>query len=233
MRALDIPARIVTGYQGGELNGVDGYWVLRQADAHAWAEVWEAGKGWTRVDPTASVSPGRIGAFQRLAAPPGLFAGAIGTMSPTLAQNLRAAWEAVNNGWNQWVLNYTQSRQLDLLKNIGFEAPSLQDLATVLLWVLIAASLAGAGWTLWERSRHDPWLRLLGRARHRLEKAGLSLPEAAPPRQIATQAMAHFGAAGQPVHDWLLRLEAQRYAKTPEAGLPALRAEFRKMAWPR
>ena len=233
MRALDIPARIVTGYQGGELNGVDGYWVLRQADAHAWAEVWEAGKGWTRVDPTASVSPGRIGAFQRLAAPPGLFAGAIGTMSPTLAQNLRAAWEAVNNGWNQWVLNYTQSRQLDLLKNIGFEAPSLQDLATVLLWVLIAASLAGAGWTLWERTRHDPWLRLLGRARHRLEKAGLTLPEAAPPRQIATRAVAHFGAAGQPVHDWLLRLEAQRYAKTPEAGLPALRAEFRKMAWPR
>lgn len=233
MRALDIPARIVTGYQGGELNGVDGYWVLRQADAHAWAEVWEAGKGWTRVDPTASVSPGRIGAFQRLAAPPGLFAGAIGTMSPTLAQNLRAAWEAVNNGWNQWVLNYTQSRQLDLLKNIGFEAPSLQDLATVLLWILIAASLAGAGWTLWERTRHDPWLRLLGRARHRLEKAGLALPEAAPPRQIATQAVAHFGAAGQPVHDWLLRLEAQRYAKTPEAGLPALRAEFRRMAWPR
>lgn len=233
MRALDIPARIVTGYQGGELNGVDTYWVLRQADAHAWAEVWEAGKGWTRVDPTASVSPGRIGAFQRLAAPPGLFAGAIGTMSPTLAQNLRAAWEAVNNGWNQWVLNYTQSRQLDLLKNIGFEAPSLQDLAIVLLWILIAASLAGAGWTLWERTRHDPWLRLLGRARHRLEKAGLALPEAAPPRQIATQAVAHFGAAGQPVHDWLLRLEAQRYAKTPEAGLPALRAEFRKMAWPR
>lgn len=233
MRALDVPARIVTGYQGGELNGVDGYWVLRQADAHAWAEVWEAGKGWTRVDPTASVSPGRIGAFQRLAAPPGLFAGAIGTMSPTLAQNLRAAWEAVNNGWNQWVLNYTQSRQLDLLKNIGFDAPSLQDLATVLLWVLIAASLAGAGWTLWERSQHDPWLRLLGRARQRLEKAGLALPEAAPPRQIATQAVAHFGAAGQPVHDWLLRLEAQRYAKTPEAGLPALRAEFRTLAWPR
>lgn len=233
MRALDIPARIVTGYQGGELNGVDGYWVLRQADAHAWAEVWEAGKGWTRVDPTASVSPGRIGAFQRLAAQPGLFAGAIGTMSPTLAQNLRAAWEAVNNGWNQWVLNYTQSRQLDLLKNIGFEAPSLQDLATVLLWLLIAASLGGAGWTLWERARHDPWLRLLGRARQRLEKAGLVLPDTAPPRQIATQAVQHFGAAGQPVHDWLLRLEAQRYAKTPEAGLPALRAEFRTLAWPR
>ena len=98
---------------------------------------------------------------------------------------------------------------------------------------LCAAGGGGAGGTVGAGRGHDPWLRLLGRARHRLEKAGLSLPEAAPPRQIATQAMAHFGAAGQPVHDWLLRLEAQRYAKTPEAGLPALRAEFRKMAWPR
>jgi hypothetical protein len=118
--------------------------VLRQSDAHAWAEVWQEGTGWTRVDPTASVAPGRIGRFQRLAPQPGLFAGAIGAMSPTLAQNIRAAWEAVNNGWNQWVLNYTQSRQLDLLKNIGFDAPSLEDLAYVLLYLLVGASLAGA-----------------------------------------------------------------------------------------
>ncbi|POA15350.1 DUF3488 domain-containing protein, partial [Pseudomonas sp. FW300-N1A1] len=88
----------------------------RQSDAHAWAEVWQEGAGWVRVDPTGSVAPGRIGQFQRLTPQPGLFAGAIGVMSPTLVQNLRAAWEAVNNGWNQWVLNYTQSRQLDLLK---------------------------------------------------------------------------------------------------------------------
>ena len=66
MRNLDIPARIVTGYQGGELNGVDNYWVVRQSDAHAWAEVWQAGSGWVRVDPTASVAPGRVGQLQRL-----------------------------------------------------------------------------------------------------------------------------------------------------------------------
>ena len=59
------------------------------------------------------------------------------------------------------------------------------------------------------------------------------LPDAAPPRQIAAQTVAHFGAAGQPVHDWLLRLEAVRYAKTPAASLPALRAEFRRIDWPR
>ncbi|WP_218509208.1 DUF3488 and transglutaminase-like domain-containing protein [Variovorax sp. dw_308] len=232
MRALGVPARIVTGYQGGEANQVDNYWVIRQSDAHAWAEVWQEGTGWVRVDPTGAVSPGRIGSLNRLVQQPGFFAGAIGTMSPTLVQNIRAAWEAVNNGWNQWVLNYTQSRQLALLKNIGFDAPSLQDLATVLIWLLVIVSIAGAGWTLWERSQHDPWLRLLGKARARLRKAGLDLPDATPPRQMAARVSERFGPAGQAVRDWLLRLEAQRYAKTPVTELSRLRAEFRQLAWP-
>ena len=232
MRGLGVPARIVTGYQGGELNSVDDFWVLRQSDAHAWAEVWQEGVGWMRVDPTGAVSPGRVGQFQRLVPQPGLFAGAVGTLSPTLAQNVRAAWEAVNNGWNQWVLNYTQSRQLNLLKSIGFQAPSLEDLAYVLLYLLVGASLAGAGWTLWERSQHDPWLRLLAQARARLAKAGLKVPEAAPPRQLAAQAEARFGPAAHAVRDWLLKLEAQRYAETSPASLAALRSEFRRLNWP-
>ena len=232
MRALDIPARIVTGYQGGELNGVDGAWVLRHSDAHAWAEVWEEGRGWVRVDPTGAVSPGRVGSFQRLAAPAGFFDNAIGTVSPNLAQHLRAAWEAANNRWNQWVLNYTQSRQFDLLKHLGFDTPSPQDLAIVLLWLLVAASAGGAGWTLWQRRRHDPWLQLLGRARARLKKSGLDVPDTAPPRRIAQQVLERFGAAGRPLHDWLLRLEAQRYAPPPAGRLPVLRAEWRRLRWP-
>ena len=232
MRNLNVPARIVTGYQGGELNGVDNYWIVRQSDAHAWAEIWQEGIGWTRVDPTGSVAPGRIGQTQRLQPQPGLIAGAFGSMSPTLVQNIRAAWEAVNNGWNQWVLNYTQSRQLNLLKNIGFNAPSIEDLAYVLLYLLVGASLAGAGWTLWERSRHDPWLRLLGRARARLAKAGRQVPDTAPPRQMAQAADAHFGPAAQAVRDWLLKLEAQRYAPATPDSLSTLRAEFRRIAWP-
>jgi len=236
MRALDIPARIVTGYQGGELNAVDNFWVLRQSDAHAWAEVWEEGKGWVRVDPTASVAPGRVGTFQRLASQPGFFAGAVSTLSPSLTQHLRAAWEAINNNWNQRVLNYTQNRQLDLLKQIGFTAPSLQDLAIVLAWLLVVVSLAGAGWTLWEHGQHDPWLRLLDNARERLKKAGLDVTDAAPPRLIASQVNAQFGVDGQSVHDWLLRLEAQRYAPreshAPDIRLSTLRAEFRHLRWP-
>ncbi|MGR4871451.1 transglutaminaseTgpA domain-containing protein [Variovorax sp. LARHSF232] len=236
MRAAGVPARIVTGFQGGELNGVDGFWTLRNSDAHAWAEVWQTGSGWVRVDPTGAISPDRIGAFQRLAAPQGVLAGAFNAVNPTLAQHLRAAWEAINNGWNQWVLNYTQGRQLDLLKNIGFEAPSLQDLIMLLLALLVGASLAGALWTLWERSQHDPWLRLLARARARLQRAGLQLPESTPPREIARRVRERFGAedeAAQAIDDWLLRLEHQRYSAQPAQGLSQLRTEFARLHWPR
>lgn len=235
MRAAGVPARIVTGYQGGELNGVDGYWTLRQSDAHAWAEVWQEGEGWRRVDPTGSVAPSRIGSLQRLAGPQGVLAGALGTFSPTLLQNLRATWEALNNGWDQWVLNYTQSRQLDLLKNLGFESPSLADLGLVLLWLLVGASLAAAGWTLWERHRTDPWLRLLAHARARLADAGLAVGAATPPRAMARQLHERFGEArAAPAREWLLRLEAQRYGPAADRrALRRLRVEYRRLDWPR
>jgi protein-glutamine gamma-glutamyltransferase len=244
MRALNVPARLVTGYQGGEVNNVDGFWTVRQSDAHAWTEVWQAGRGWTRVDPTAAVMPGRIGASQRLQAPQGVFASAIGSVSPGLAANLRAAWEAMNNRWNQWVLNYTQSKQLDLLKNLGFEAPGWEDLGYVLIGVIVFVSLCGALWTLWEKRQHDPWLRLLARARARLKQNGLDTTPTQPPRQIAALVKARlapqWGADAQALHDWLLRLEAQRYAAperaTSEAAglrLATLQREFNQLAWPR
>ncbi|HYP85104.1 DUF3488 and transglutaminase-like domain-containing protein [Variovorax sp.] len=235
MRSADIPVRIVTGYQGGDLNPVDGYWTLRHRDAHAWAEVWLAGQGWVRVDPTGAISPDRVGAFRRLSAPDGVFAGAVNAVDPTLLQNMRAAWEAVNNRWNQWVLNYTQGRQLDLMRHLGFSAPSAQDLVLLLLALVIAASLGAALWTLWERHRQDPWLRLLARTRLRLLRAGLALPDTSTPREMAARVRAHFGAddrAAAALADWLLRLEAQRYAARPEATLGALRAQARRLRWP-
>ena len=232
MRALDIPARVVTGYQGGERNAVDGFWVVRQSDAHAWTEVWLAGRGWVRVDPTSAVAPGRTGAFQRLQAPRGAIATALGTVTPNLAASLRAGWEALNNGWNQWVLNYTQSKQLNLLKNLGFRSPSWEDLSFVLLGLVVFVALCGAAWTMWERRQHDPWLRLLARTRERLLKAGLDLPAATPPRQIAALVTGHFGDRAQALADWLLKLEKQRYARSSDASLAALQREFKHLAWP-
>lgn len=234
MRALDVPARIVTGYQGGELNGFDNYWTVRQADAHAWSEVWLEGRGWVRVDPTGAVSPGRVGAFQRLQAPRGALGSAFdAVIAPGFAQNLRAAWEAVNNRWNQWVLNYTQGRQLDLLRALGVESPSWQDLGRVLAALVAAVALAGVAWSWWDRSQHDPWLRLLARARRRLARAGLALPAHLPPRAMAGQVRARFGAPAAPIADWLLRMEQVRYAAQPAGALATLQRDFRTLPWPR
>jgi len=235
MRAAEVPARIVTGYQGGERNPIDGYWTVRQSDAHAWAEVWIEGRGWVRVDPTGAISPERIGAFNRLRAPRGALGNAMDSViSPGLVQQLRAVWEAANNRWNQWVLNYTQARQLDLLKAMGFEAPDWQDLVNLLAALVAAAALGAAGWSAWERLQHDPWLRLLARVRKRLAQAGLELPPHLPPRGMAQAVRAHFGPAGEPLAAWLLDLEALRYAPEPGArpGIGALRRRLARLAWP-
>ncbi len=232
MRAGGIPARIVTGYQGGERNTVDGFWVIRQSDAHAWTEVWLDGRGWVRVDPTSAVAPGRTGSFQRLQAPQGVLASAFSSVNPTLSANMRAAWEALNNSWNQWVLNYTQSKQLNMLKDLGFESPSWEDLSYVLLALIVIVASAGALWTLWDRRQHDPWLRLLHKTRKRLEEHGVALPSAAAPRQIANVVTDRFGDAGVGLADWLLRLETLRYSRNPNTDLAALQREFKRIAWP-
>jgi hypothetical protein len=195
-----------------------------------------AERGWVRVDPTGSVAPGRVGQFQRLQAPRGALAQAVGTMmSPDMAQRLRSVWEAANNHWNQWVLNYTQSRQLDLLRALGFSAPDWQDLARILAGLLVVAAAAGGAWTLWERLQHDPWLRLLARARTRLARAGLPFPDSTPPRTMAAQARAHFGPDAEAACAWLLRLEQWRYApeSTPRhQTLGQLRRDLRRLRWP-
>ena len=239
MRALDIPSRIVTGYQGGDLNSVDGFWTLRHSDAHAWAEVWQAGKGWVRVDPTAAVAPGRIGVAGRLQAPRGVVGNAFATMvSPTVLASIRAGWEALNNGWNQWVLNYAQTSQINLLKKIGFTAPSWEDLLRVLAGLVAGVALVAVVWARWERSRRDPWLQLLDQARQRLQAAGLPLGPAVPARSMAQQARQHFGDAAAPASHWLLQLEMLRYAPGGENSahtsrtLATLRREFHQLSWP-
>ena len=85
MRALDVPARVVTGYQGADPLPVDGYYIVRQSAAHAWAEYWQAGVGWVRADPTAAVAPDRIARSRNLAPAPGLVAGALGSGEPGAA----------------------------------------------------------------------------------------------------------------------------------------------------
>ncbi len=140
MRAAEIPARIVTGYQGAEINPLGNYWIVRQRDAHAWSEVWLEGQGWVRIDPTAAVSPSRVEQGIETALP--------GSMTQSAALNwtrnqpyLRDAveqmltvWDAVNNNWNEWVLGYGPELQHALLDYLGMPT-TYQAMVTILVIV--------------------------------------------------------------------------------------------------
>ncbi|MGL6113352.1 MAG: transglutaminaseTgpA domain-containing protein, partial [Rubrivivax sp.] len=212
MRALDVPARVVTGYQGSDTDAVDGYYIVRQSNAHAWAEVWQPGEGWLRVDPTAAVAPDRIVRGASLVPRQGLVVGAIGNLSPQLLAQLRGLLELTSNRWNQWVMNYSRSQQFRLLESLGVDTPTWHDLAYALIGLLCAGSLAGAGWALWDRHRQDPWQRLQRRILERL--ASLQVPVQAhdPPRTRARRVREHLGTAGEALALELEALDRSRYA---------------------
>lgn len=236
MRAMDVPARIVTGYQGADPEPQDGWWIVRQRNAHAWAEYWQAGQGWVRVDPTAAVAPERVQAGRSLAPPPGLVAGALRSIDPALAFRLRQAWEQLNNDWNQWVLTYSSSQQFDLLRSLGFEAPTWQELATVLVITLCTLALAGAAWAWWDRHRQDPWLRLSRRVQQRLASLGVPVQPHEPPRTRAERVRQHLGTAGEALAAQLEALDRLRYGEQAAPGelarrwWPGFRAQARKIA---
>ncbi len=133
MRAANIPARVVTGYQGGELNEIGNYFVIRQRDAHAWAEVWLSGRGWVRVDPTAAVAPERIERGIDISASRNsgtvLFTMAHNQNIVNLLQQLKKNIDAINNNWNQWILGYGPEQQERFLHKLGLDIKSWKQLA--------------------------------------------------------------------------------------------------------
>ncbi len=213
MRAAGFPARVVTGYQGTDPTPTDGFYIVRQSSAHAWAEFWQSGVGWVRADPTGAVAPDRIGRSSRLAPQPGFVAETLASMSPEFLATLRNSWEAINNRWNQWVLNYSRGQQLDVLKNIGFESPSWEDLATLLIGLLSAFAFAGAAWAWFDRHRIDPWVRQLDRMKRLLRSLGMAAAPHEAPRALAARVRERMGAAGEPLAAAFDTLEAQRYSR--------------------
>jgi transglutaminase-like putative cysteine protease len=166
MRAAGIPARVVTGYVGGyRVPYGGGYWLLRRSDAHAWAEVWLAGRGWTRIDPTAAVAPERI--YDTLDD-----RGAAGA-GPALAP-MYDMGDWLRRGWNDFMLGFDAARQQQLLMPLGIE--DLEAKSLIGLFGL-AGGLALA-WMLWlstrgERER-DPVLRAWHRLGDRYARHGLA-----------------------------------------------------------
>lgn len=172
MRALDIPARVITGYHGGEINPVDGYLVVREADAHAWVEVWLAEQGWVRVDPTAAIPLTRVERGSQVWRRSGALAGEDAVAG--LGTRLRLRVEALSNAWNQWVLSYDQGRQQRLFARFGLAIDGWAQFAGLVAVVLVALIGAVALVTLRPRLAADPLARELDRFCDRLaQQTGL------------------------------------------------------------
>ena len=194
MRAAGIPSRVVTGYQGGEINPVDQFMAVRQADAHAWAEVWLGSSGWVRVDPTAAAAPIRIDGGIVAAAPAGASLPLLMRTDLSWLLAMRNNWEALANRWNQWVLGYNPDRQREMLSFLGVNHPSWQTLAMMLFWSIASVLGLLALWLLSRIKRADPvqgaWLAFCAK----LARAGLARAGCEGPLDFTSRALSRFPA---------------------------------------
>ncbi len=151
MRVAHIPARVVTGYQGGELNEAGNFLEIRQADAHAWAEVWLKDRGWVRVDPTAAIAPERVEREINVDRQAVYGIAAANNYLPRTVyaynwlRHARQLWGNVDYNWQRWVINYDNKSQSNFLSTFG-----INDLKTLVYWMIavIASITAVLGWFL-------------------------------------------------------------------------------------
>lgn len=238
MRAMGIPARVVTGYQGGELNPVDGYMAVRQSDAHAWAEVWLERRGWTRVDPTAAVAPSRVEQGIGNALPRRALGGLItfdGSNSEFLRglQRLRQNWDAVTNAWNQWVLNYTPEKQRNFFKSLGFDNVDWRTMALVMTAVGVLMSAAIMLPLMLQQRKRDPVEAIYRLLCERLARQGFPRAMHEGPREYARR----LTAAGSPLPTaqkaalarFLQLYETVRYGR-PESLPPSFLKQLKQLS---
>lgn len=170
MRAAGIPARVVTGYQGGYWNTTAHYLLVRQSDAHAWSEVWLKGRGWTRFDPTAAVRPDRVS----------LGAIAADGSSANWYQHgwlkaLRNHWDVVNHWWGQAVVGFDALRQRGMLTTFGIrQGSTAMTLMLALAVSLIVLMALAAAFTLLPRRQGDRLEAAMALLRQRLARAGVA-----------------------------------------------------------
>lgn len=227
MRAMDIPARVVTGYQGGQMNPVDGFMTVRQSDAHAWAEVWIAARGWVRVDPTAAVAPERIERNRSAATSPA-FGGLINMNvgADSWLRKIRFGWDAVNNGWNQWVLNYTPDRQKGLLQSLGFGNIDWRTMTALMFAIGGVLTLLIALPLLANRKQLDPLDAVYAKLGKQMAQHGYPRQAHEGPRSYSLRLLASASSLTQEqkhaVKNFLIIYEAARYRPLEKSALPGV-----------
>ena len=216
LRAAGVPARVVGGYQGGEINPVDGYFTVRQFDAHVWVEAWIAGRGWVRVDPTADSAPRRIADGLRLAV-----SGEDADL-PLLAREnyawlreVRYRLDAVANAWNQSVLGFGPQRQREMLSKLGMPEPDWKQMTA---WLVALCGLLLLGFTLFalrKQEQKDEVTRLWQTFLRRLARRKLDLPAWMGPDTLAAHAAAQLPQHADAIRAIAAGYAALRYASAP------------------
>lgn len=213
MRAAHIPARVVTGYQGGEFNALGNYYIVRQSDAHAWAEIWLAGQGWVRIDPTAAIAPARVERGLSAAVTNNAALPFMARNPPQWLRNLRLNWDTLANQWNQWVLGYNSERQFAFLTRLGMESITWQKLAlnmaagTGLLVALFALFMLRHLIKRQPDKVQAAWLKLC----RRLAKAGLPRAAHEGAQDYAARIAAARPEIAETMRDLATRYTALRY----------------------
>jgi len=229
MRAAGLPARVVTGYQGVEKNGVGDYYIVRQSNAHAWVEVWLEDKGWLRVDPTTAVPPERIKAdilnrqsrqltFMNLNLPK------LGLQKQNLFQNgftfLKDNIDNMRYFWNEWVVGFDLLKQKSIMNLIGLSA-DIKNLVSLMvglgLFVILLLSLY---WYVQAKKINDPIRRAYQRFIRKLEKHDLTVPDYLGPVEVQQLAIQYFPNHKQIIKEIINSYIALRYAKNTKQVKP-------------
>lgn len=222
MRLAGIPTRVVTGYQGGELNELSGFLVVRQSDAHAWAEVWYPEQGWVRVDPTAAVSPERIrggitAALSGDESAPDRLRG----LTSDFWTNMEIRWEALNSLWNEFFLGYGPEMQETFLDWLGMENPDWRKMALWLFGLLGVGGVALAFYLAWvnRAPATDAAQKIFLRLKRKLEP-GFASHEG--PRDFIARMQEKYPDRKEILEEFLRHYLESRYGKSP-ANLATLR----------
>jgi protein-glutamine gamma-glutamyltransferase len=191
LRAAGIPARVVTGYQGGTMNPSGDYMIVRQSDAHAWAEALVGGQ-WRRFDPTAAVAPSRIQMGLGGSLPASEPIPMLARLDETFLKSLQLSWDAINHGWRRSVIGFNFDRQRSLWRELKLDVLAPWQITTIV--ATIATIWVGAllGWLAWRRRRQDRARALWDTMCARLARAGLPRAAHEGPLAYAARAAARW-----------------------------------------
>ena len=226
LRAAGVPARVVTGYQGGDINPVDEYMIVRQSDAHAWVEAWLKGSGWVRFDPTAAASPVRLESGVAAAVPATDPLPLLARTSMLWLIEVRYNWEALANKWNQLVLGYNPERQREFLTRVGMSEPSWENMALTLFWGVGGLLGLLTAWLLRRMRTLDPVQRLWLRFCARLAKKGSPRAAHEGPADFVERTAARHPGEAERIRAIGARYIALRYGELAD---PRLLSELRML----